>query len=138
MKAVAKDEGTGDADESVDDKRAIERTITVDWALSKEKWIEEKARIEEAAEDVDMEEDISSSQDSTDDSDQESEDSDNEEELGVHNDESGDSDDDDENEDEDEDMEEPVKPTLPPPETGTTLFVRNAPFQATEDELRTL
>ena len=36
--------------------------------------------------------------------------------------------------------EEPhsTKPQLPPPETGTTLFVRNVPFEATEDELRTL
>ena len=39
---------------------------------------------------------------------------------------------------EDEDVEEPVKLTLPLPETGATLFIRNIPFHATEDELRTL
>ncbi|KAF5390917.1 hypothetical protein D9757_004059 [Collybiopsis confluens] len=32
----------------------------------------------------------------------------------------------------------PVKPELPTPDAGTTLFVRNVPFTATEDELRTL
>jgi nucleolar protein 4 len=37
-----------------------------------------------------------------------------------------------------EDVEPPVRPQLPPPETGTTLFIRNIPFSATEDELRTL
>jgi hypothetical protein len=37
-----------------------------------------------------------------------------------------------------EDDEPPVRPQLPPPENGTTLFIRNIPFSATEDELRTL
>jgi nucleolar protein 4 len=138
LKAAARGEGAGDeAEELVDYKRATERTIAVDWALSKDKWKEEKAKIEEVAEDVDME-DASSSEASAQDTDQDSADSDDEGELGVH-DEGGDSDEDEDNvESDDDDMEEPVKPTLPPPETGTTLFVRNVPFQATEDELRTL
>ena len=38
----------------------------------------------------------------------------------------------------DDDDQKPERPQLPPPETGTTLFVRNVPFEATEDELRTL
>jgi nucleolar protein 4 len=139
LKAAATGDSAGDeADELVEDKRATVRTIAVDWALSKEKWKEEMAKIEETAEDVDVE-DASSSEASAQDSDQDGEDSDDDGELGVHNDESGDSEEDEDNdENEDEDMEEPVKPTLPPPETGTTLFVRNVPFQATEDELRTL
>ena len=49
---------------------------------------------------------------------------------------------DDDGEDEDMNVDEeddkPAKPQLPPPETGTTLFVRNVPFEATEDELRTV
>jgi len=142
-KSKAVGESVGDQeDDLVEDKRAVERTIAVDWALSKEKWKEEKEKIEEAEGDVGME-DASSSEASAQDDDQDSEDdedSDDERELGVHNDESEDSDDNEEDNDEteDEDMENPVKPTLPPPETGTTLFVRNVPFQATEDELRTL
>ena len=47
-------------------------------------------------------------------------------------------DEDEEDVDRDEDVEEPVKFTLPLPETGATLFIRNIPFHATEDELRTL
>ena len=34
--------------------------------------------------------------------------------------------------------EEKKRPSLPLPEAGTTLFIRNLPFLATEDELRTL
>ena len=37
----------------------------------------------------------------------------------------------------DEDEEKPGRPQLPPPEAGTTLFVRNVPFEATDEELRT-
>ena len=131
LKATTAGESVGDeANELIDNKRATERTIAVDWALSKDKWKEEKAKIEEVAEDVDME-DASSSEASTH-SDHDSEDSDHEGGLGMHEENDGD------DESSDEDMEEPVKPTLPPPETGTTLFIRNVPFQATEDELRTL
>ena len=46
----------------------------------------------------------------------------------------------DEDEDEmdvDEDDEKPGKPQLPAVDVGTTLFVRNVPFEATEDDLRT-
>jgi RNA recognition motif-containing protein len=37
-----------------------------------------------------------------------------------------------------ESEDQPSKPQLPPPESGTTLFVRNVPFTATDDELRAL
>ncbi|KAG6919826.1 hypothetical protein DXG01_000331 [Tephrocybe rancida] len=139
--AGAEDGGEEAAPEPVvDDKRATERVIAVDWALSKEKWKEEKAKMDEGG-DVDMD-DASGSGSSDEDSDagsgsgsDDSDDSDEEGGLGVHRGEDGDSSEDD---DEDEDMEEPVKPALPPPETGTTLFIRNLPFTATEDELRTL
>ena len=136
LKAATTAESAGDeANGLVDNNRATERTIAVDCALSKDKWKEEMAKIKEAAEDRDME-DGSNSEASTR-TDQNSEDRG---ELGMHN-ENGESDEDEDNEDEesgDENMEEPVKPTLPPPETGTTLFVRNVPFQATEEELRSL
>ncbi|GLB42149.1 putative RNA recognition motif containing protein [Lyophyllum shimeji] len=131
------DEGEDEDEKDVDDKKATERVIAVDWALSKEKWKEEKAKMEtEEGGDVEMD-DASSSEGSGEDSDEGS--SDEEGDLGVH---TADGDDDDDgSEDEDEgdgDMEEPVKPSLPPPDIGTTLFIRNVPFDATEDELRTL
>ncbi|KAG7441465.1 RNA-binding domain-containing protein [Guyanagaster necrorhizus] len=119
--------GDDDNDEPQDAEKSSERTIAVDWALSKDKWEEEKTRMEE---DDDVEMKDTSSRDDTD------EDSDEEEQLGVHD--GTDDDADDSSEEEGEHDEEPVKPQLPPPETGTTLFIRNVPFTATEDELRTL
>lgn len=114
----------------VDDKRATERVIAVDWALSKEKWKDEKAKIEEEADSASGSSDESSSDDESDDEDK----------LGVHSGSEGEDDSDSQpgTEDEDSDGEERVKPQLPPPETGTTLFIRNIPFEATEEELRTL
>ena len=38
----------------------------------------------------------------------------------------------------DDNGDKPTKPSLPKPEAGTTLFIRNLPFEATEDELRVL
>ncbi|KAF8068858.1 hypothetical protein FPV67DRAFT_1093520 [Lyophyllum atratum] len=132
---AGEEEGEGEVEPVVDDKRATERVIAVDWALSKEKWKEEKAKMEEENGDVEMA-DASGSEGSEEGSDEDSDESEDEGALGVH---KGDDDEGiDEDNDDDEDMEEPVKPTLPPPETGTTLFIRNVPFTATEDELRTL
>ncbi|KAK0440224.1 hypothetical protein EV421DRAFT_788697 [Armillaria borealis] len=117
--------GDDDNDEAQEAENSSERTIAVDWALSKDKWEEEKTRMEED-DDAEME-DASSEKD---------EESDEEEQLGVHD--GTDEDADDSSDEENENDEEPVKPQLPPPETGTTLFIRNVPFTATEDELRTL
>ncbi|KAJ6618251.1 hypothetical protein B0H10DRAFT_2029966 [Mycena sp. CBHHK59/15] len=129
--------------EDVDDKRAMERVIAVDWALSKDKWKEEKAKmgLGKDGEDVEMgnasgsgsdsDSDTSSGSDSEDDEDGD----DSDEHLGVHD---GDDDDESSVDDDDEELGTPIKPQLPPPEDGTTLFVRNVPFAATEDELRTL
>ncbi|CAL1711095.1 unnamed protein product [Somion occarium] len=114
-----------------------ERVIAVDWALSKDKWEEAKAKIQEENDekkeaDEDANEDESGSDASSDEEDGH---------IGVHH---GDSDEegsngsrDDDEMNVDEEEENPGKPQLPPPETGTTLFVRNVPFEATEDELRT-
>ena len=123
------------------------RTIAVDWALSKDKWEAEKAKLEAEAESGDDSEESSEGDESDTEEDEEDGESGSEDEqLGVH---EGDSDDgegsdesdsqpEDDDEDEDEDEEKPVKPTLPAPEVGTTVFVRNVPFEATDDELRTL
>lgn len=143
------DEG-GEEDESENEEedgdagakpQANERVIAVDWALSKDKWEQEKAKIEPGQEDADINMvDVKSEKGSESGSESES-DTDEDEQLGVHDGDSdndsrlSDSDDVDESEAEDE---KPSKPVLPPPDVGTTLFVRNVPFEATEDELRTL
>ncbi|KAF9223106.1 RNA-binding domain-containing protein [Gyrodon lividus] len=122
-----------------------ERVIAVDWALSKEKWEEEKVKLGEAGEDpeadVEMNEpegSVNRGEGSTDSED---------EQLGLRADGSGDEDEDSEDDDEegeavpykrDSDDESPKKAQLPHTDTGTTLFIRNIPFTATEDELRTL
>ncbi|TBU55534.1 RNA-binding domain-containing protein [Dichomitus squalens] len=149
LKAKAKNEdGEGGEDEDEDDEtdeNRRKRTIAVDWALSKDKWEAEKAKVEEAlAEeehaDVDMKDEEGSES-----SEGGSGESDSDEQLGVHDGDSDDShsnsdgSDSDSGEDDDEEKDQkPAKPTLPAPEVGTTVFVRNVPFEATDDELRTL
>lgn len=101
----------------MNDKEVKERKIAVDWALSKEKFEEVKAQ--EEPKPKEEEESV--------------EEEDEEEEEGG-------------NEDDDDDVdvimedeeEKPVKPTLPAVEEGSTLFIRNLPFEATEEELRDL
>ena len=134
-------------EELMDDKRANERVIAVDWALSKEKWKMEKAKIEEDAamhevseSEDDAEDDNSNSSDSDDEDSDDNDDDDDDDEgrLGLHDGEDEDNSDAGSEQDEEENDEERVKPQLPHPEAGTTLFIRNIPFSATEDELRTL
>lgn len=105
------------------------RAIAVDWALSKERWEEAKATTtatstkepetekDEEAADEEMES-------SGDDDEEEAEEEDVDMEAG---------------EDEEEQQEEAAfKPTLPAVEEGSTLFIRNLPFEVTEEELRNL
>ncbi|KAI9063670.1 RNA-binding domain-containing protein [Trametes sanguinea] len=146
------EESEGDSDDEEKDERGGKRVIAVDWALSKDKWEAEKAKLEEALQDEeeDGESGSSDNSDDSDDTDEGSSDSESgseDEQLGVHDGDSDesdshgsddDSDEHDSDEESDEDDQKPAKPTLPPPEVGTTVFVRNVPFEATEDELRTL
>lgn len=119
-----------------------ERVIAVDWALSKDKWEEAKAKLQkEAKTDQDIKEE--SDNESGDDEDEDSGSEDEEDShVGLHeysDNESGPEDDgSDEGMDVDGEDQKLSKPQLPPPETGTTLFVRNVPYEATEDELRTV
>jgi len=109
-------------------EKVYERAIAVDWALSKDRWEQAKARIEQQAE-GDQDEDIGSDGETDDNSIADLQ-------IGIH---SGDDNDSTPSEDEEEDdREEPVKPSLPTTDVGTTLFIRNVPFAATEDELRML
>ena len=139
-----------DAEEGVPEQSGStprERMMVVDWALSKDRWEEAKAKFEEVGEgegpeeDVDMKSSGSESEGSGDESEDNSDDEHSEDEhLGVH--EEGASDDDDDDDDDDDetydDTQEAVKPKLPETDVGTTLFIRNIPFTATEDEIRTL
>ncbi|PPQ84136.1 hypothetical protein CVT26_015169, partial [Gymnopilus dilepis] len=127
------EEGGEEDEREKDDKKATERIIAVDWALSKNKWEEEKAKIQEG-EDVEMGSASDSGSASGSDSeasgsDEDSDEEDEHEGLGVH---SGSSDEDSDEEsdsqpgssddEDDREGEEPVKPQLPPPDVGTTLF----------------
>jgi nucleolar protein 4 len=103
-----------------------ERKIAVDWALSKGKWVEEKAKMPKEDEVKDEDEDENDLEMRTD---SETSDAGGDEDSA---------DDDRTSDGSSDESDKPTKPQLPPPETGTTLFVRNVPFTATEDELRTL
>jgi nucleolar protein 4 len=113
----------------------VGRVIAVDWALSKDRWEEAKAKIQ-VDEDVDMSEGDSDSEEGSENED--------DSESGSGTGEGGDSsfEEGSEGSSDEGDVEDegggPQKPKLPPPEAGTTLFVRNIPFEATEDELRVL
>ena len=141
LKAQAGEQAENDDEEEQEDAQ-VRRTIAVDWALSKDKWEAEKAKLEAesgAKSDSDEDGDEATSDGSASGGD-DAESSD-DEQLGLHKGDSEDSDDGDSDLEDDEEAEEdakPVKPTLPAPEVGTTVFVRNVPFEATDDELRTL
>ena len=124
--------------ESTDDKRATERVIAVDWALSKDKWEAEKAKIEEDAVMDGSSESEDDAEDDNSSSDEEDSDDGDEGHLGLHTREEEDDNSNVGSEEDEANDEERVKPQLPQPEAGTTLFIRNIPFSATEDELRTL
>lgn len=120
------------------------RVVAVDWALSKEKWQEatkgeEKKEGEKESSDSgsDSGSESESNSESGEGSDEESgEESSGDEGTSVVSG-SGESSNADENEEEEEE-EEPVKPTLPTVDVGSTLFIRNLPFETTELELNTL
>ena len=141
-KEGGKDEGSDEEEASGDDEemdvdddaKRMERVIAVDWALSKDKWEKEKAKLEEDDADAKM-------SGSSADEDSESEDSGSggsSDEVEDSASDDDDSDDLEEDDDDDGDRGQPTRPSLPAPEEGTTLFVRNIPFEATDDDLRTL
>lgn len=97
------------------------RKVIVDWAVSKEKWLE----MQKERKEVDKENMVIDGEEKDQEKVEEEEDI---EQQWVDESESDQSADDDE-----DDGEHP-----PQPEEGSTLFVRNVPFEATEDELKTL
>ena len=108
------------------------RTIAVDWALSKDRWEEERKDTNEETEsnsqdaqasntDIESLRDFAEQQDENDNGEESLIDVDHKETVEDVSDE-----------------KEKARPKLPQPEAGATLFIRNLPFLATEDELRTL
>lgn len=126
---ISREKARKEREEAEEDVPGVERVIAVDWALSKDRWEEEKAKMEVeedtemAGGDSDKGEGSESEDDSGSGSGSDEEDTDSEESSGDGS---------------EEEAETPQKPQLPAPEAGTTLFVRNIPFEATEDELRVL
>lgn len=126
--------------EQEDDNQAVlssnkaERTIAVDWALSKDRWEEEKTKFLHEDENQSSEQDSPGSDSEMDEAEESMEDG------SI---ETGSSNEGSEASDSDSDRsslpdQERKKPQLPDTDVGTTLFVRNIPFEATEEELRTL
>ncbi|KAG7090897.1 hypothetical protein E1B28_009976 [Marasmius oreades] len=126
----------GNKVEEVNEKTGSDaRTVAVDWSLSKDKWEEEKSKMDvEEMDGDDLE--MDDAEVGADNSESDEPDSD---AVGVHEgSEDGDESDDSDLRERDDDDEGPVKPKFPPLDTGTTLFIRNVPFTATEDDLRNL
>ena len=132
----------GDAEkalQNVNGKEIGGRPIAVDWALSRERWEDEKGKFEEEAKNEDIDADFDEdSAEERDDSD--SDEASDEDGLGVHEGDAGSvtESNEDSNDEGSSDQGEPVKPELPQTDTGTTIFIRNVPYEATEDELRML
>ncbi|KAF8319207.1 RNA-binding domain-containing protein [Amanita rubescens] len=126
-------EGDKEEEERENDTRKSERVAAVDWALSKDRWEEERAKMESESE----ESNAGSSS-----SDGECQYEEGEEESGwdAHDQEASGDDEtsSDQSEDERDEDDKPIKPQLPQTDVGTTLFIRNIPYDATEDELRIL
>jgi len=123
---MSKEKTRKEQEKAEEEVAGVERVIAVDWALSKDRWEEEKVKME-VDEDVEM--------DDADSDNGEGSESEGEPRSGSGSEEWSEDSSDEGKEDE---GEKPQKPQLPAPETGTTLFVRNVPFEATEDELRML
>ena len=129
-------EGDKEAEERENDAQKSERVVAVDWALSKDRWEEEKAKMDEEVVSESEESDGGNSS-----SDSEGADEEGEEESGsdAHDQEASNGETrSDQSEDERDEDDKPMKPQLPQTDVGTTLFIRNIPYDATEDELRTL
>jgi nucleolar protein 4 len=127
-KARRDEKKQADAKKAVDDPGRI---IAVDWALSKNKWEEEKKHlVDEMASEIPSEKGSNEGTESSQSIAHELGEQDDGEEsaIDMNNREEG---------EDDSDIEK-ARPSLPQPEAGTTLFVRNIPFLATEDDFRTL
>jgi nucleolar protein 4 len=118
--------------EGLNGKEVEGRNMAVDWALSKDKW-------EEVKKDEDKDEDKEGKVEEEDSEVKEDAAKGAEDDAATIENEEDDSEDKDEDAmDVDEKEEAPAKPVLPAVEEGSTVFIRNLPFEATEEELRNL
>lgn len=108
--------------EGIIDKDVKEKKIRVDCALSQEKFRSvkalKKAPVKGEVEEVEVKQEAGSDVEMTNEGGDESVDEDDKVDVGME-----------------DDDEQPVKPTLPAVEEGSTLCIRNLPFVATEEEL---
>ena len=131
--------------ERVTEKAQPARPVAVDWAVSQKEWVsmadEKKTHEPEDEEDGEVGKDVDDDMEDED----EGQDGEFREDDGVDDgDEEEEEVDDDEGNDEDagedemsaeDEIDKPVKPKLSSTDDGTTLFIRNVPYQATEKEL---
>ena len=165
--ALKEDAESAFANISENGMKLVGRKLRVQWARSKEKWKSEKAKsqedaathdVSESKDDAEDDEGCLGSHSGEDEEDRSLHNGEGDEGKSLNSGEddegrslnSGEADEgrslhsgeDDEDrsdlDDEEENEEEGVKPHLPQPEAGETLFIRNIPFNGTEDELRTL
>ncbi|RXK42197.1 hypothetical protein M231_00555 [Tremella mesenterica] len=134
----------------INDGEKEARKVAVDWALSKEKWDEaQKTADPEKAEAEDNQGSASDSSDGDaeeesgfegESGDGEEDDDDDEDDDSEGENEEDDKDTNDEGEDlgEEEEGESATERKLPKVDVGSTLFIRNLPFEVTEQELNTL
>ena len=129
---MSKEKVKREQEDAEEELAGVGRVIAVDWALSKDRWEEAKVKmdVDEGVEQGESDPEgggdgVSGDESSRGTGTGEVEESDSEEGSWRSS-------------DEEDEGEKPQKPQLPPPEAGTTLFVRNIPFEATEDELRAL
>ena len=128
------------------------RPVAVDWSLSQKDWLARGEEAPEAEEEAEEETEAPTSTKRAREEDEEDEEEEEEEEEDDDEDEEDEDDEEDdeegeEDEDEDEDhvedeeddgAPEKARPTMATTETGTILFIRNLPYQATEQELKDL
>jgi nucleolar protein 4 len=122
-------------------EKGEERVVAVDWALSKDKW-EEMQKGQGAGGEVEKDEEFLDKQDEGEESGDEAGDvemkdgsTEDDVETQIAEEDEGESEDEDEGEDNED---EPVKPKLPTVDVGSTLFIRNLPFETEEHELNAL
>lgn len=113
------------------------RLVAVDWSLSQKDWLSQSEADASISLKRPRDDDDDDDEDLGPDEDEDGDESEEEDDESVN--ENDDEEESASNMDEDEQDNEPTTPPkLAPPEAGTTLFVRNVPYQATEQELKDL
>lgn len=119
-------------------KEEVARKIAVDWALSKEKWDEAQKKAKDDADAMDVDGEESGGEGDWSDEEEDDATAAGEDDNAMLLDSNGDSElGSDAGSDSGSEGSEIRKPP-PQPEEGSTLFIRNVPFEATDDDIKTL